>query len=57
MTLEQELLAYQPVNEQEARDLPKMVAFLREGKTVEQTAELIHHPIEFVEQCRKGLNK
>ena len=33
MTLEQELLAYQPVNEQETRDLPKMVAFLREGKT------------------------
>ena len=57
MTLEQELLAYQPVNEQEARDLPKMVAFLREGKTVEQTAKLIHHPIEFVEQCRKGMNK
>ena len=31
--------------------------FLREGKTVEQTAKLIHHPIEFVEQCRKGMNK
>ena len=33
MTLEQELLTYQPANEQEARDLPKMLAFLREGKT------------------------
>lgn len=33
MTLEQELLAYQPANEQEARDLPKMLAFLREGET------------------------
>ena len=31
--------------------------FLREGKTVEQTAKLIHHPIEFVEQCMKGMNK
>lgn len=33
MTLEQELWAYQPANEQEACDLPKMIAFLREGKT------------------------
>ena len=28
---------------------------LEEGHTAEETAALIHHPIEFVEQCRKGL--
>ena len=28
---------------------------LDEGCSVEKTAELIHHPVAFVEQCRKGL--
>ena len=28
---------------------------LREGHSAEETAKLIHHPIDFVEQCRKGL--
>ena len=43
MTLEQELLAYQPVNEQEARDLPKMVAFLRTGATPFERANETAH--------------
>ena len=28
---------------------------LDEGHSVEETAALIHHPTDFVEQCRKGL--
>ena len=28
---------------------------LDEGRSVEETAALIHHPTDFVEQCRKGL--
>ncbi len=27
---------------------------LDEGRSVEETAALIHHPTDFVEQCRKG---
>ncbi len=29
--------------------------FLQEGYDVQQTAQLIQHPIEFVERCRKGM--
>ena len=29
--------------------------YLREGCSVEKTAELLQHPIEFVEQCRKEM--
>lgn len=29
--------------------------YLNEGLSVEQTAEIIQHPVEFVENCRKGL--
>ena len=29
--------------------------YLDEGHSVEQTAEIIQHPVEFVENCRKGL--
>lgn len=29
--------------------------YLDEGHSVEQTAEVIQHPVEFVENCRKGL--
>ncbi len=28
---------------------------LREGYDVQQTAQIIQHPVEFVEQCRKGM--
>ena len=28
---------------------------LDEGHSVEETAQLIHHPTDFVERCRKGL--
>ncbi|MFR1151879.1 MAG: hypothetical protein ACLSDM_10215 [Butyricicoccus sp.] len=28
---------------------------LLDGAAVEETAALIHHPTDFVEQCRKGL--
>lgn len=31
--------------------------YLREGYSVEQTAELIQHPVEFVEECRKGMEE
>ena len=33
MTLEEQLMAYEPVNEQEARDRALMLRFLREGET------------------------
>lgn len=29
--------------------------YLDEGHSVEQTAEIIQHPVEFVKNCRKGL--
>lgn len=43
MTLEEQLLCYTPRNEQEARDLPKMLAFLRSGQTpFERSNETAH---------------
>ena len=43
MTLEQELSVYQSANEQEARDLPQMLAFLRTGATPFERANETAH--------------
>ena len=38
-----------------ARKVAAAQRLLREGNSVEQTAQLIQHPAAFVEQCRKDM--